>query len=342
MSFKYFSQDWNSFCQKIPFPTSRKKIKFELSAFLKIEAGDIDAKAGIWIRADIDDEKTVFFDKVTKDYSFLKNWKVIDIKGEIDSQFSLLIFGGIIHSGGFFLYRDFKLTISQDNELYEVITIKNPNFKYITGQLNMAGWIQGIGKRPSVEVKEYIFSSRDNNCLEISGTSKYNDYLLIKENYNTEIHDFLYLFNDLNIKLLRVIQDLNQDQLYCKIDKNINSVANILLHLIAVEIRYQYYTFEQGYELIENELNKHLSNSINMEKNINQNSLGFSISDFISLIIEVKEVTFNNFKIVDKNWLLNKHPVYKISNYYNWLHVLEHQSNHIGQIILLKKLMKRL
>jgi len=67
---------------------------------------------------------------------------------------------------------------------------------------------------------------------------------------------------------------------------------------------------------------------------------GKPIQYYLDIYDEVRAKTLEEFKKKDDDWLLKKEDGYDTNNYWSWFHVMEHQSSHLGQILLMKKRIK--
>ena len=67
---------------------------------------------------------------------------------------------------------------------------------------------------------------------------------------------------------------------------------------------------------------------------------GNDINFYLSKLEAVREVTKKDFAKRDDKWLMKSEPFFEnkpTNNYCKWFHVCEHESNHNGQMKLIKK-----
>ncbi|RKN33149.1 DUF664 domain-containing protein [Aquimarina sp. AD1] len=127
------------------------------------------------------------------------------------------------------------------------------------------------------------------------------------------------------------------DQLDYRINLTSNSIALLIMHISAVESFYQVFTFEN--RTFNNTEKKRFESILKMDSKAQETFVNFNIEYYISYFHEIRSRTLENFKKKSNGWLKNRPSISDKNNHYHWLHVLEHQSYHIGQIELLKKLM---
>lgn len=337
---KKISQDWASFVQSINV-NIEKKAAFKLQATVKVE-GDKGA-AGLWIRVDHSDDTNGFFDNMQDRPILSDQWGTYSIEVPMTSSIKHIVFGGICWHSGLFYFKDFKLSIQFDNQEFKQIPIENPNFEDLTHQLSIPGWKQGSRKAESIEIEEYSFHSSidrvDNtNCLKIEGKTIIDIYANNISRINAEnIGVILSSFYNLEVKLKRNVQSLTAQEVDYKQNRKTNSIGALIVHLAAVETYYQVLSFENR-ELNEIERDQ-WQIALDLGFKAQEKYKKYPIGHYLDILKVVRQKTIKELKKRNDTWL-DKVPLNSIYNHhYNWLHVLEHYSYHIGQILLLKKLM---
>ena len=64
---------------------------------------------------------------------------------------------------------------------------------------------------------------------------------------------------------------------------------------------------------------------------------GKDIQYYLNIYREVRKKTVEELAKRNDEWLQEVPANAGISNFYSWFHVMEHQSSHLGQILLLSK-----
>jgi len=107
-----------------------------------------------------------------------------------------------------------------------------------------------------------------------------------------------------------------------------------ITHLAAAEAYYQVYTFEnRGFN---EEENKKWQVALELGDKARKEFVGHDVGYYLEIYHQVRKKTLEELQKRNDEWLLEA-PAGGPSNYFAWFHVMEHQSSHLGQILLLKK-----
>jgi len=162
-----------------------------------------------------------------------------------------------------------------------------------------------------------------------------------KKGYSPQIGTLVSMMAWMRMVVLSSVKGMSQKDLDFLLDDKANTIGALLMHLAATDRIYQINTFEG------NSLGKDLPASykekwgVAMElgeparKQIKGNSLDY----YLNLLEETREHTLAEFRKRDDAWLLAVDKDWgwgPTNNYCKWFHVCEHESNHNGQIKLLK------
>ncbi|PKV52033.1 uncharacterized protein DUF664 [Aquimarina sp. MAR_2010_214] len=334
------SQNWTSFVQSIDI-NSQRKLKFRLQASVKVFQKSKQSLAGLWVRTDKKDGSVGFFDNMENRPIISNHWEVYTIEGEIDQHTSIFNFGGICWYNGIFCFKNFKLFIRYDTQNFTEVILKNPSFENIAHQLSIPGWKQGIGIKEPIEVQEYTLNSikekNKNTYLKIEG----NDIInidKIKEEYSPNIGTLIAMFYNLDDRLKKAVQELSSKEIDYFLNPKTNSIGALIIHLAAIEISYQVDTFEDR-EFNEVEQQK-WETAYYLGEAAQKEYKGYEIDYYLDILRQVRKKTLIEFKKLNDEWLKEATLNSIYDNHYKWLHVLEHYSYHIGQIIMLKKLIE--
>lgn len=107
------------------------------------------------------------------------------------------------------------------------------------------------------------------------------------------------------------------------------------MHLAATEKLYQVMTFENR-ELNEEE-EKEWSTAMSMGKDAQEKYTGKDIKEHLKVYKEVRNKTLEYLKEKDDAWLAKVDEKLNMNYHWAWFHVMEHQSSHLGQILLISK-----
>jgi len=117
-------------------------------------------------------------------------------------------------------------------------------------------------------------------------------------------------------------------------DDKANRIGALVMHLAAAEAYYQVYTFE-GRDFNDEE-NKKWKVALDLGSEARKEFVGHPVEYYLNIYKQVRQKTIEELQKRDDEWLLQAAPG-RLSNYYSWFHIMEHQSSHLGQILLLKK-----
>lgn len=153
------------------------------------------------------------------------------------------------------------------------------------------------------------------------------------EGYTPQIGVLVSMLEDMKNRVERTVKDLDIESNDFLLDDNANSIGSLVMHLSATEAFYQVFTFEQR------ELNKEESEQWSAAQNLGEEARakykGKNIKEYLKEFDKVREKTLALFKTKDDAWLAEMTE--NMNNHWAWYHVMEHQSSHLGQILLIKK-----
>ena len=158
-----------------------------------------------------------------------------------------------------------------------------------------------------------------------------------KEGYSPQIGTLVSMMNWMRETVLRSVKGLKQEELDYLHDPKSNTIGAMLLHLAATEVFYQGNTFEglKGFK-DKDTWNAPMSLGDEGRKTIK----GHDLSYYENILTETREKTLAEFRKRDDKWLMTVDPKFfggqPTNNYCKWFHVVEHESNHNGQIKWIK------
>lgn len=336
-------RDWVAFSQSLELQV-KKEVAFELTASVKTNVEESYSKAGLWARVDNKKDKAGFFDNMSDRPIKDSIWKSYSIKGTLDSKARRLVFGGLVYGNGDFYFDDFKLFIENPKTgKMEPVEIDNPGFENTIKDNEIPAWWIGIDTENLESIKGFSLmgsneNSEGNNSLKIQGRNisrtEYN-YIGPLDGYTPQIGVLISMLNNLSDRIEYTVGGMTQAELDYQMDDKSNSIGALLMHLAATEIYFQEATFGDG-NLSQKELEA-LRVAMELGDEGRQKLKGHDAAYYLDLYKKARKKTMQLMKEKDDTWLAEIPDDSMVSNYFSWFHVMEHQSSHLGQILLLQK-----
>ena len=152
--------------------------------------------------------------------------------------------------------------------------------------------------------------------------------------YSQNIGTTVFMLENLKTRITNSVNKLTPAQTDYLLVADANRIGAMIYHLAATEKYYQVYTFENR-EFNEAET---ATWGVALElgdpartKFVNQ-----PISYYLNLWDDVRKETLRLLKTKDDKWFDTLIEGNDMNNYFAWFHVMEHQSNHMGQIQMIK------
>ena len=340
---KEISQDWTAFSQSVDASFVEKKIKFRVTASAKVVTNDTTAWAGVWARVDNENGEQGFFDNMRDRKIQSGEWQTYTVEGEVDKNSDRISFGGICVSNGEFYFDNFEFSVQNEEGDFELATPENAGFEKKVTTNNIPDWREGVKSDQLFRVKEYTLSSSNDSAegkyallLKGEGIVEDTTYQIGPVNgFSPQIGTLVTMLNNLSKRVESRVQLLDQEQTDFLLDEKANSVGALVMHLAAAEAYYQVFTFE-GRGFNEEEEEK-WSVALELGEEARQKFKGHPIEYYLNVYKEVRQKTVEELKKRNDAWLEEIQPAYGVNNHWCWFHVMEHQSSHLGQILMLKK-----
>jgi len=200
------------------------------------------------------------------------------------------------------------------------------NFLRATGVLSAGLLIPNIGIAKSAPL------TNDDNIHEFGK----------RPGYTNEISILVSMMNWMRDTVLREVSNSTTKELDFLLDDDSNSIGAMLMHLTATERYYQLNTFEEvkRKDVMYDVKDKMWDAASSLGDKGRETFKGLPASFYIDKMTEVREFTLNELKNQDDAWLYKSVPFFgnqPTNNYCKWFHVVEHESNHNGQIRMVKK-----
>jgi len=156
------TRNWDSFMQSIDVSFLKKKVKFKLTASVKVFTENERSHALLWARVDNKGGGTGFFDNMFERPIRVNEWKEYTIEGTLDEKASKLNIGALFFDNGKFYFDNFQLFIENESGELQKTQLNNPDFEQSFSGNSIPGWIEGIRETP-VRVRGFSFSPTDDN-----------------------------------------------------------------------------------------------------------------------------------------------------------------------------------
>lgn len=155
--------------------------------------------------------------------------------------------------------------------------------------------------------------------------------------FDDQVGSLYSMMEDLRSRITNSVSELNQEQTDFLLDDQANRIGALIMHLAATEKYYQVYTFE-GRDFNAEE-KKIWEVPLGLGEKGREEIKGKPIQYYLDIWEDVRQETKKLLKSVDDKWLQESVGDTNMNNYWAWYHVMEHQSNHMGQIRLVIKRM---
>jgi hypothetical protein len=162
-----------------------------------------------------------------------------------------------------------------------------------------------------------------------------------KKGYSPQIGTLVSMMTWMRMVMLMSVKGMTQKDLDHLLDDKANTIGSLLVHLAATDRLYQINTFE-GNPLKElpSSYKEKWNVAMDLGEPARKTIKGHDLDFYLNLLQEVREQTFAEFRKRDDTWLMTVDKDWgwgPTNNFCKWFHVCEHESNHNGQIKLLKK-----
>ena len=163
------------------------------------------------------------------------------------------------------------------------------------------------------------------------------------EGYTPHIGSLLSMMNWMRFVMLRSVEGMNKDQLDFLLDDNANSVGAMLYHLAATDRWYYLNTIEgiAPEKVMDHKGFSDYRVAMNLGDQARKEIRGNELSYYLDILKSTREATRQAFAKKKDTWLMEVDENFwgGTNNYCKWFHVCEHESNHNGQIKLIKSRM---
>lgn len=161
-----------------------------------------------------------------------------------------------------------------------------------------------------------------------------------KKGYSPQIGTLVSMMAWMRMIVLDSVKGMSQKDLDFLLDDKANTIGALLLHLAATDRIYQINTFE-GNPLkdLPDSYKQQFGIAMQLGEPARKSIKGNNLDYYLNIVGETRDKSLGEFRKRDDTWLLTIDKGWgwgPTNNYCKWFHVCEHESNHNGQIKLLK------
>jgi hypothetical protein len=178
--------------------------------------------------------------------------------------------------------------------------------------------------------------------LPESGRSEETELFIVgpKKGYTPQIGTLVSQMAFMRAQVLNSVKGMSQKDLDFLLDDKANRIGALLLHLAAAETFYQVNTFDNlAPDKIPDSWKEKWGMPMELGEPARKGIVGHDLHYYLNVLNDTREKTIEEFRKRDDAWLAAVDKTWgwgPTNNYCKWFHVTEHESNHNGQIKLLK------
>lgn len=159
--------------------------------------------------------------------------------------------------------------------------------------------------------------------------------------YTPHVGTLISMMDFMRWQVLSSVEGLSMEQLDYLLDDKANTIGALLMHLAATERFYQLNTFDGiPFGEFPMDMMERWGPAMELGDEGREQIRGNELSYYLGTLNEVRTETKNRLKVLNDDWLMEDRGAFfdnkPTNNYAKWFHVVEHESNHNGQIKLLK------
>ncbi|MBT8184063.1 MAG: DinB family protein [Eudoraea sp.] len=161
-----------------------------------------------------------------------------------------------------------------------------------------------------------------------------------REGYTEQMSILISMMDWMRATVLRSVNGLTVNELDFLLDENANSIGAMLLHLAATERYYQIHTFDgRDWGDFDKKDTDIWDVAMGLGDKAREEIKGNPLRFYTDKLSEVRAFSKKQLKERNDSWLMEKTNFFAsqpTNNYCKWFHVVEHESNHNGQIKYIK------
>lgn len=161
------------------------------------------------------------------------------------------------------------------------------------------------------------------------------------EGYTPHVGSLVSMLNWMRYVMLRSVEGMSTDELDYLIDDNANSIGAMLYHLAATDKLYYLLTIENidPNKVFDAPEFASFRPAMELGDTARNSIKGNDLTYYLDILSTTREQTLAALADKDDDWLMEVDKNWSwgpTNNYCKWFHVCEHESNHNGQIKLIK------
>ena len=176
--------------------------------------------------------------------------------------------------------------------------------------------------------------------LDVTQTDDNINEIGPKAGYTPQVGTLVSMMNWMRSTVLSSVNGLSVSDLDYLHDEDSNTIGSMLLHLAATEKYYQLNTFDGvSWGSWDERLKAEWDIPMSLGERGREMIKGHSLDFYLNKLESVREASLTALTQLDDKWLLTNDESWfwgPTNNYCKWFHVVEHESNHNGQIKYIK------
>ncbi len=155
-----------------------------------------------------------------------------------------------------------------------------------------------------------------------------------QKGYSPQIGAMVNMLEDLKGRVTRNVRGIGDNQTDFLWDEESNRIGALIMHLAATEAVYQVLSFEDRQFNEEEDLK--WGTALRLGDKARKEIKGKPIAYYLNIWDEVRKKTLSSLKTKDDTWF-SENMSMGMNHHWAWFHVMEHQANHMGQIVMILK-----
>lgn len=148
--------------------------------------------------------------------------------------------------------------------------------------------------------------------------------------FSAQVGHLVAMMEQTRSRTIDVVQDLTVEQFDYLHDEQSNSIGALLLHIAAVEVLQQTWSFDN--RSLDERDHQTWRVALELGENARKEICGHTAAVYIDRLRAVRARTIEELRRRDDKWLYEEIPSRSMNQYFRWFHVLEDEISHRGQI----------